>query len=207
MADIKNFLYAWCGKKKLTPNYDIRAAGNKNRQKFMCEVRVNSFPVSSLAPPTSAVVIQRMKFQMICPLSFTLSPFTLRPPDRCAWTASTTLGWATPPTRRMLRRTPPETLSTTWFELGRWTQRRSLRWGSATCCQDPPDGVKDLLFCSCFWTTSLITCFLPVFLLIGERHMRGSAWWRRRRRGQRYAGEPSRQWPAATPPGGQERTR
>ena len=38
MADIKNFLYAWCGKKKLSPNYDIRAAGNKNRQKFMCEV-------------------------------------------------------------------------------------------------------------------------------------------------------------------------
>ncbi|XP_035771825.1 ATP-dependent RNA helicase A [Neolamprologus brichardi] len=43
MADIKNFLYAWCGKKKLTPNYDIRAAGNKNRQKFMCEVRVDGF--------------------------------------------------------------------------------------------------------------------------------------------------------------------
>lgn len=43
MADIKNFLYAWCGKKKLTPNYDIRAAGNKNRQKFMCEVRVDTY--------------------------------------------------------------------------------------------------------------------------------------------------------------------
>ncbi|MED6280911.1 ATP-dependent RNA helicase A [Characodon lateralis] len=43
MADIKNFLYAWCGKKKLTPSYDIRAAGNKNRQKFMCEVRVDGF--------------------------------------------------------------------------------------------------------------------------------------------------------------------
>uniref|UniRef100_A0A665V471 RNA helicase n=1 Tax=Echeneis naucrates TaxID=173247 RepID=A0A665V471_ECHNA len=43
MADIKNFLYAWCGKKKLTPNYDIRAAGNKNRQKFLCEVRVDGF--------------------------------------------------------------------------------------------------------------------------------------------------------------------
>ncbi|XP_047197965.1 LOW QUALITY PROTEIN: ATP-dependent RNA helicase A [Hippoglossus stenolepis] len=43
MADIKNFLYAWCGKKKLTPTYDIRAAGNKNRQKFMCEVRVEGF--------------------------------------------------------------------------------------------------------------------------------------------------------------------
>lgn len=42
MADIKNFLYAWCGKKKLTPSYDIRAAGNKNRQKFMCEVRVQA---------------------------------------------------------------------------------------------------------------------------------------------------------------------
>ena len=38
MADIKNFLYAWLGKKKLTPSYDIRAAGNKNRQKFLCEV-------------------------------------------------------------------------------------------------------------------------------------------------------------------------
>ncbi|KAM8849935.1 ATP-dependent RNA helicase A isoform 2-T7 [Spinachia spinachia] len=43
MADIKNFLYAWCGKKKLTPSYDIRAAGNKNRQKFMCEVRLDSY--------------------------------------------------------------------------------------------------------------------------------------------------------------------
>ncbi|XP_014852779.1 PREDICTED: ATP-dependent RNA helicase A isoform X1 [Poecilia mexicana] len=43
MADIKNFLYAWCGKKKLTPSYDIRAAGNKNRQKFMCEVRDDGF--------------------------------------------------------------------------------------------------------------------------------------------------------------------
>nr|XP_040028378.1 ATP-dependent RNA helicase A isoform X2 [Gasterosteus aculeatus aculeatus] len=43
MADIKNFLYAWCGKKKLTPSYDIRAVGNKNRQKFMCEVRVDTY--------------------------------------------------------------------------------------------------------------------------------------------------------------------
>lgn len=45
MADIKNFLYAWCGKKKLTPNYDIRAAGNKNRQKFVCEVRIRLRPL------------------------------------------------------------------------------------------------------------------------------------------------------------------
>lgn len=38
MGDVKNFLYAWCGKKKMTPSYEIRAVGNKNRQKFMCEV-------------------------------------------------------------------------------------------------------------------------------------------------------------------------
>lgn len=50
MADVKNFLYAWCGKKKLTPNYDIRAAGNKNRQKFMCEVRCDP------ASPTLKVI-------------------------------------------------------------------------------------------------------------------------------------------------------
>uniref|UniRef100_A0A8C6T2E8 RNA helicase n=1 Tax=Neogobius melanostomus TaxID=47308 RepID=A0A8C6T2E8_9GOBI len=43
MADVKNFLYAWCGKKKKTPSYDIRAAGNKNRQKFLCEVRVDGY--------------------------------------------------------------------------------------------------------------------------------------------------------------------
>lgn len=43
MADIKNFLYVFCGKKKITPNYDIRAAGNKNRQKFTCEVRVEGY--------------------------------------------------------------------------------------------------------------------------------------------------------------------
>ncbi len=47
MADIKNFLYAWCGKKKLTPNYDIRAAGNKNRQKFLCEVRIRPRPLKA----------------------------------------------------------------------------------------------------------------------------------------------------------------
>lgn len=53
MADIKNFLYAWCGKKKLTPNYDIRAAGNKNRQKFMCEVRVESYSYIGMGNSTN----------------------------------------------------------------------------------------------------------------------------------------------------------
>lgn len=60
MADIKNFLYAWCGKKKLTPNYDIRATGNKNRQKFMCEVESTSSQFFA-DPLTSAVVFQRIR--------------------------------------------------------------------------------------------------------------------------------------------------
>ncbi|KAM3603825.1 uncharacterized protein V6R79_002682 [Siganus canaliculatus] len=53
MADIKNFLYAWCGKKKLTPSYDIRAAGNKNRQKFLCEVRVDGYSYTGMGNSTS----------------------------------------------------------------------------------------------------------------------------------------------------------
>uniref|UniRef100_A0A1A7WG96 RNA helicase n=1 Tax=Iconisemion striatum TaxID=60296 RepID=A0A1A7WG96_9TELE len=53
MADIKNFLYAWCGKKKLTPNYDIQAAGNKIRQKFKCEVRVDGFNYTGMGNSTN----------------------------------------------------------------------------------------------------------------------------------------------------------
>ncbi|XP_062337207.1 ATP-dependent RNA helicase A [Osmerus eperlanus] len=48
MADIKNFLYAWCGKKKVTPDYEVKAAGNKNRQKFLCEVRVDGFSYTGM---------------------------------------------------------------------------------------------------------------------------------------------------------------
>lgn len=66
MADIKNFLYAWCGKKKLTPSYDIRAAGNKNRQKFLCEVRVGFLPGHSYWCSGSSE-------------TFTLSSVTLQP--------------------------------------------------------------------------------------------------------------------------------
>ncbi|XP_023658222.2 ATP-dependent RNA helicase A [Paramormyrops kingsleyae] len=53
MGDIKNFLYAWCGKKKLTPNYEIRAVGNKNRQKFMCEVCVDGFSYTGMGNSTN----------------------------------------------------------------------------------------------------------------------------------------------------------
>lgn len=65
MADIKNFLYAWCGKKKLTPNYDIRAAGNKNRQKFLCEVRVSSLLSSCLRTSARTMVVQRIDFKLV----------------------------------------------------------------------------------------------------------------------------------------------
>ncbi|XP_072367340.1 ATP-dependent RNA helicase A isoform X1 [Scyliorhinus torazame] len=53
MTDIKNFLYAWCGKRKVTPGYDIRAAGNKNRQKFVCEVRIDGFNYTGMGNSTS----------------------------------------------------------------------------------------------------------------------------------------------------------
>ena len=39
-GDIKAFLYAWLGKKKVTPEYNIRPTGPKHRQRFLCELRV-----------------------------------------------------------------------------------------------------------------------------------------------------------------------
>ncbi|KAJ6657376.1 hypothetical protein lerEdw1_002543 [Lerista edwardsae] len=53
MGDVKNFLYAWCGKRKLTPAYEIRAVGNKNRQKFTCEVRVSGFNYTGMGNSTN----------------------------------------------------------------------------------------------------------------------------------------------------------
>ncbi|XP_016285484.1 ATP-dependent RNA helicase A isoform X1 [Monodelphis domestica] len=53
MGDVKNFLYAWCGKRKMTPTYEIRAVGNKNRQKFMCEVRVEGFNYTGMGNSTN----------------------------------------------------------------------------------------------------------------------------------------------------------
>ena len=37
---IKSFLYGWLGKKKVTPEYNLRPTGPKHRQKFLCELRV-----------------------------------------------------------------------------------------------------------------------------------------------------------------------
>ncbi|XP_061201667.1 ATP-dependent RNA helicase A isoform X6 [Neopsephotus bourkii] len=43
MGDVKNYLYAWCGKRRVTPAYEIRASGGRSRQTFLCEVRVEGF--------------------------------------------------------------------------------------------------------------------------------------------------------------------
>ncbi|XP_012495448.1 PREDICTED: ATP-dependent RNA helicase A isoform X1 [Propithecus coquereli] len=53
MGDVKNFLYAWCGKRKLSPSYEIRAVGNKNRQKFMCEVQVEGYNYTGMGNSTN----------------------------------------------------------------------------------------------------------------------------------------------------------
>uniref|UniRef100_A0A2L2YDX7 RNA helicase n=1 Tax=Parasteatoda tepidariorum TaxID=114398 RepID=A0A2L2YDX7_PARTP len=44
MGDVtKSFLYAWCGKNKSTPSYEVRNSGGKNRPRFLCEVTVPGF--------------------------------------------------------------------------------------------------------------------------------------------------------------------
>ncbi|XP_074763122.1 ATP-dependent RNA helicase A isoform X2 [Athene noctua] len=43
MGDVKNYLYAWCGRRRVTPAYEIRAGGGRSRQTFLCEVRVEGF--------------------------------------------------------------------------------------------------------------------------------------------------------------------
>uniref|UniRef100_A0A8C4VI53 RNA helicase n=1 Tax=Falco tinnunculus TaxID=100819 RepID=A0A8C4VI53_FALTI len=43
MGDVKNYLYAWCGRRRVTPAYEIRAGGGRSRQTFQCEVRVEGF--------------------------------------------------------------------------------------------------------------------------------------------------------------------
>ncbi|CAB1326189.1 unnamed protein product, partial [Coregonus sp. 'balchen'] len=39
--------------KKLTPSYDIRAAGNKNRHKFLCEVHIEGFNYTGMGNSTN----------------------------------------------------------------------------------------------------------------------------------------------------------
>lgn len=43
MDDIKNFLYAWLGKKHKVPNYHFTQQNIKNRQRFKCECKADGF--------------------------------------------------------------------------------------------------------------------------------------------------------------------
>lgn len=102
MADIKNFLYAWCGKKKITPNYDIRAAGNKNRQKFVCEVRIRLRLQVIYIDITHTHTLY-----VFCSWRTVLNHVSSL---RCVWRVTITLAWEIPPTRRMLSPMLPEIL-------------------------------------------------------------------------------------------------
>ncbi|ODM98670.1 Dosage compensation regulator [Orchesella cincta] len=52
-TEAKTFLYAWLGKQKLVPNYNIRAGGNKIKQRFICELNVESYPYVGCGNSTS----------------------------------------------------------------------------------------------------------------------------------------------------------
>nr|XP_054765794.1 dosage compensation regulator-like [Lytechinus pictus] len=53
MSELKSFLYSFLGKKKLTPDYDIRNSGPKHRQRFLCEVRVPTYSYVGIGNSTS----------------------------------------------------------------------------------------------------------------------------------------------------------
>ncbi|KAK8730416.1 hypothetical protein OTU49_007995 [Cherax quadricarinatus] len=49
----KSWLYAFCGKKKVTPSYEVRNSGPKHRQRFLCEVRVPGYNYIGVGNSTS----------------------------------------------------------------------------------------------------------------------------------------------------------
>jgi len=51
--DIKSFFHTWCQKEGKSPNFDIRAAGPKHRQRFLCELRVDGYPYAGCGNSTS----------------------------------------------------------------------------------------------------------------------------------------------------------
>jgi len=55
MGDVKNYLYAWCGRRRLTPAYEIRAGGGRGRQTFLCEVRVRGGRIGAVRSPQPGV--------------------------------------------------------------------------------------------------------------------------------------------------------
>jgi len=52
-SDSKAFLYGWLGKKKVTPEYNMRPTGPKHRQRFLCELRVPSYDYTACGNSTS----------------------------------------------------------------------------------------------------------------------------------------------------------
>lgn len=53
--DVKSFLYAWLGRRKEgPPEYNLRPAGSKQRQRFMCELKVpGSYPYTACGNSTN----------------------------------------------------------------------------------------------------------------------------------------------------------
>ncbi len=51
--DIKQFLYSWCGKQHLTPNYDFTPINTKHGQRFKCEVRIGSLSYIGIGNSTN----------------------------------------------------------------------------------------------------------------------------------------------------------
>eukprot|EP00117_Sycon_ciliatum_P013736 scpid107698/ scgid14283/ ATP-dependent RNA helicase A-like protein; DEAH box protein 9; Nuclear DNA helicase II len=42
-AHFKNFLYAWCGKQNIKPEYLFESEGDPHQLTFYCELRLNGF--------------------------------------------------------------------------------------------------------------------------------------------------------------------
>ena len=54
MGDIKQFLYSYLGKLKLTPEYEFSSGGGpKHRQRFKCELRVDTIEYVGIGNSTS----------------------------------------------------------------------------------------------------------------------------------------------------------
>lgn len=49
----KAYLYGWCGKLKVTPQYEVRPTGSKHRQRFLCECRVEGFDYVAVGNSTN----------------------------------------------------------------------------------------------------------------------------------------------------------
>lgn len=88
-SDVKSFLYGWLGKKKATPEYNLRPTGPKHRQRFLCELRV---PVKILKIDRAFSDLWANNYDQIR--------------DMIMWLA------AIPPTKKILKQTPLKILST-----------------------------------------------------------------------------------------------